>query len=388
MKTSIFAAWLLTCLAAFEITASAATYTDDMTAAVSDNVKRYSGFAAYTMRGSVPDRSVLTFASYAGSSLSAHADYRVEGAETAVVSLYSPCGTFVSQKGSDVYLGVSGGTDGISGQNRQQALLRRGTNEVYTNAGGKGKLYCSDPGLAIFKFNPVSELPAGLIGYGAHIGYSYDGKSFSDAALTHTGLDILQDSLCYERYTAAVPSGAKYIRVEINDVATVPLETGGALQKQGMASRFTMLASVVISGGSLSMGEPEAQVALPSAEYYMGKEAASKSAEAGKIPETAGESGSSGNKNSSSSKFEGTITSSSKAGREKEKKQSDAPKSGGKEEKSSSSSTSAEDVRDETVVYQIRRDENGGLLDGAVTVYIIIVSGVLVLLVLLKRRQG
>lgn len=391
MKMTAFAALFLYGVVSLCVSASAASYTDDMDGLNTDAIKQYSQLSQYSFgRGesAVPDATAATFS---GGQLSAYAQYRVGGATSVVASIYSRCGTFVCQSPDAPGTYILGifreNMDFVMAGNPVQALYCASTNGVYTYEGGLKQMYMDVNGVCYFG-GAITQPAGDVIGYGVNIYYSADGRQFFRAPSKMTYLKS-DDGYCYERYTAAVPEAAKYVKVEINDVSSVPLAGGGARPKDKKSQ--TALASVTITGDKLVMGEPEPAAAamLPGmfadGNYYSAVRDDSKD-----VPDEAGKSEAakaSAKSGEASSKFEGTITSSSKSERAPSSKAEKKSAVETAEPTSAAPSEQANIPPDQTIVNHIQRAAGGTGFNGGVTAYIIIVAGAITALAVMQKRK-
>lgn len=363
-------------IAALPCRVLAASFTDDMIISQNTSVAQYSGLKPYPgATYGLSDQTLLTFSN--NSSPQGYALYRVNGAESITVGIYTYYGTCVSQKENDLLL--SRGT--------KQALWSKSEDAVYSDFGGS--FWRIELDLATRYdpvFSPVNSLAGDVAGFGLNI-YASPGSAKPLSAFVTKSV---AEELCYEEYTAAIPSGAQYVKVEINSVTSYPLKGGGTMPNR----IYTSLASVTLSGNALVMGEP----AKTERQAVAGAQATEDDAddEVTKIsggtlaakelpaePEFDDDAGASSEK-ASSSKFEGTITSSSrqeKSQASKDEAQSDSSK----ESKLAESSAKGESARE--TVYEIRRESGGDGMSSGVTVYIIIVSGALALLLIFGKKR-
>lgn len=360
---------------------SAATFTDEMNGIQNTAETQYFGLISFS--GStlgLSDSSMLTFSSAA--SPLGYALYRVNGAESVTVGIYTGYGTRVSQGDNAPVLGQGGG----------QALWSRSENAVYSNFGGVSWRLELDK-MMYPAFSPFNApLPQDIKGYGLNIYASSELDTLLPVSVTKS-IKEATGLLCYEEYTALLPASARFVKVEINDVTLLPTSGGVAVPNRF----YTRLASVMISGEALVMGEPAAVVAQPtvpaqppaSEDAKDDKDESSGKALAAKnLPkETEFEAATEmPEKKSASSKFEGTITSSPKSEKKASSKDTAAAETPSRESRRAESVSEFEPpTRDE--VYEIRREKSGGLLNSGVTAYIIIVTGALVLLLVFGRNR-
>lgn len=376
----------------------ARTYVDSMTTVKSDNITSYANLDVHSFHAStsyiLPDPTAL---SISGGVYSGHATYRATGATLVSASIYSQSGTFVSQHpdNSSLYmLGVfQENMDFLLSQNVTQALFCPATDAVYTYSGGLKQKYTD---ISSCFFGPVITPPSGgLVGYGVNFYYSYDGINYIYSPASQTDLKFdTSEMYFYETYAAAVPDTAIYLRVEINDVSTVPLAGGGTYPKDRALG--TKLASVTLSGENLVLGAPEPAVIITverssdkedsdkSDEYYDGEQSAPdplSSASEATVPAANPVPGE--NAKSSSSKFEGTITSSTSSKNERASSSKQPPAIDESREATRDDTAPRETAtsQEEAVVYEIARGnaEKNDAADTAINGLIISVSGAIVL---------
>lgn len=378
MKLLKWTALLFIVVLAVPCRVSAASFIDDMVVLQNTAETQYSGLKYYTgATYGLFDQTLLTVSNPA--SPQGHALYRVNAAESVTAGIYTTYGTCVLLQETQAMLGLGA----------KQALWSKSKDAVYSDFGGgiwRVELDLEN------RYDPVfaaaSAMPSDAVGFGVNL-YALPGTG---KPLTVTVTKSMSEVLCYEEYTAMLPAGTQYVKVEINDVTAYPLKGGGTLPNR----MNTALASVKISGEALVMGEPAKvtqQQTVPSAapadeeeeaEAYSAAYAASDKP-AQEMPEDGYEPEASSSK-AASSKFEGTITSSSKS------EKSQAAQVVVPDEASASSSKRAESApsRDNDpreAVYEIRRDGDGGGMRSGVTAYIIVVALVLVGLLIFGRRK-
>lgn len=382
MRLPRFAGLFLVAVIILTVRVSAATFTDGMAAAQNTTEAQYFGLAPFSGNSSgLSDPSMLTFSNTA--SPLGYVLYRVNGADMVTVGIYTSHGTCVSQTDSNPALG----------QGSVQALWSWSENAIYSGFGGSfWQAWLDKRNYPEFSLANAS-LPHDIKGYGVNIYASSESETLLSPVVAKS-MKEAGGFLCYEEYTALIPAPAKYVKIEINDVTSIPTSSGGAVQNR----LYTRLASVRISGETLVMGEPAKVVNQPSVTVRISDEegeteyeedkSSSSSTTTTDLPKGTGLEAASETpeKKSSSSKFEGTITSSSKA----EKKASS--KEIAKKTEPSQTSELAESVTKieppaHEAVYEIRREKNGGLLSSSVTAYIIIVTGTLVLLLVFGRKR-
>lgn len=413
MRLHFFLGCFFGCAAALMLHASAAGYTDDMTSAADGDFKSYHNLAEVSFRGAsaLPDSTALSFADT--SRTVGSAVYTVSGVETVKVAIYTQSGTLVSQRPEDgkYMLGAfQRDMSKVLAGLPLQALYCPQTGGIYTEAGGL-KQAATDR--LSYPFGPVISPPqCERIGYGVNIYYSSDGGQFTRVPITGVNFSYdLDNQIFYEVYSAAVPSSAKRIMAEINDVPELPLAGGGSQKKE--RRQLTAVASVTLSGGGMSMGAPVAPVtpvapATPdsggaaagggtgsggagTAEQYASQKSSGSSAggEKGAAAEYVdGAKTETPSKNGSSSKFSGTITSSSKERSSKSSRQQSASAADSGENGEISASQDGEsDDRGESIIYEISRKPEDSRFNGAITAYIIVVSGAILLVAVLPRKK-
>lgn len=374
----------------------ALTYQDDFTNAAQNSIKSYSNLALCPMDSSywslLPDRTAFSFAD--ATSPQGWAGYRVQGAEEVVVGLYSLSGSFVSQSPQGKWmLGIfDENTAALAGQSLPQASYSSTRRAVYSYIGGSAyKAYASDVGTV---FESVSETPGDLAGYGVNVYTSADGRTWSRGSLRRSALQFRpQAPFVYEEYTASVPAGVGYIRVELNDISGLEASGGSGKYQQKLSGTYNCLASVAISGRELTVGadEPVRQESIP-VEAQSSSTEQSSSSVSSRAASQAGPAGgavaSSGKPSTpesgarySSAKFEGVIRSSAADG------ELGASISSGPEDALAavSSESQQEDflTEGEGAVFTVSaKNDDDKHFTAGVTVYIIVVSVALCFVVL------
>ena len=272
MKVKAFATGLFIVAFILNFQAFGRTYVDDMSEFDMNRIKQYSGFIPhrYSLASGLSDKTVFQFENTGNPS--AWAMYRVNDATRVSVAIYSnaPCGTFYSpnpQGGPGEYImGLHPGnvTSPVT-PSMKQALLSQSTNSVYANDGGSLKQLYYDSATSMYLFRPVSQPAGDLIGFGVNIYHSQNGINFTRVQPVLADVSYVENyGLCYEEYTAAVPSSALYIKVELNDIAFIPA-SGNEWVPDPMPKirfnqetcQFMSLASVTIYGVNLTLGEQE-----------------------------------------------------------------------------------------------------------------------------------
>lgn len=357
----------------------AASFADDMSNPQNTAEVQYSGLKPYS--GStygLSDQTLLTFANT--SSPQGYVLYRVTGGENITVGVYTFYGTCVAQKEGGLFLG----------RGTKQALWSKSEDVIYSDFGGSfWRIELDSENMFIPVFTPVSSLAGDAAGFGLNIYASLGTNKPLPATVTKS----VAETLCYEEYTAVIPSGTQYVKVEINDVSSYPIKGGGSMPNRIYAS----LASVTISGEALVMGEPAKTEQQPSVgtqtpaynyddeetEIYGGVAAEKVLPPEPEFEDDAVVS----SEKSSSSKFEGTITSSSKQEKSQSSKAETQSGSAKSQTESKRAESPAKDEPTRETVYEIRRESNGGGMSSGVTAYIIIASGALALLLIFGKKR-
>ena len=272
MKVKAFATGLFIVVFILNFQAWGRTYTDDMNEFDMNRIKQYSGFIPYrySLASGIPDRTVFQFENT--SNPSAWAMYRVNDATRVSVAIYSkvPLGTFYSPylqgEPGEYAMGIhDGNLTSLVAPAMKQALFSRITNAAYINEGGVLKQLYNNSPAQMYLFRPAPGPAGDLIGFGVNIYHSQNGVNFTRVQPVLTDVSFVESyALSYEEYTAAVPSSALYIKVELNDISAVPVEGNDFISNPFQKIRtsqeicpFMSLASVTIYGVDLTLGEQE-----------------------------------------------------------------------------------------------------------------------------------
>lgn len=385
---------IVMCCTILRIPASALTYVDDFKDSSNNNIKHYSGLTPFPMdAGSftqLPDLSAFSFSSLTNPV--GRATYNVQGAEQVTVGIYSLYGTYVSPmyaSAGSYSLGVGGGDQSIlTDITLPQARYSSSNGAIYAYIGGELNKACYYDSNVLFV--PTSDSPADMGYYGVNIYSSGSGGSLSLLSLSPTRR-VFQSSypFVYEEYTANVSPSATLITVELNDVIGFEsIDRGGTVLKS--RTRFNCIASVSISGSSLTLGVQEPIISQPIYNSSSSSSSSSSSKSSGKKASSAaggaaGAGTASVKKSSSSSqsvsKFEGTIRASS----------SSSPRSKASSSKissqSQSSATSSEVLPQSDseldAIYRVASSSNeDNHFTAGIRVYIIVLTGALLFVLL------
>ncbi len=402
MRASVLLVCTFFALILLTIPAFAATFTDDMTSNAESSASFYYNLKPFSKRATeLSDSSMLTFSS----GLRGYVIYAVNGASEVTAGIYTFGGTSVMRGGDGVLIGKGG----------QQASYYPESDAVFTEVGGLKQLWVNSA--MAYEFLPPQATPSGnKMGFGVNIFYSIDGENLfrANASLGR----ISQETFTYEEYIASVPTSARLVIVEINDVTSLPI-VGGGYYQNGNEARFTKLANVKISGDKLVMGLPEPKepvsTVLPSsssissssslaskpASKPTSKPASSVAANqvfaakklTSEVEEFEQDSEVSDKKSVSSSKFEGTITSSSKSEKSSSSQQTHQIQQEAvsiEEPQSSDSSVESSQnmpPRNETIIYEVESEDKEGRFNSVVTVYIVVAVGAIILYILKENKK-
>lgn len=402
---------LLLCAPLWVFSASALTYTDDMTDMEQNNIKTYNGLTPVAnttippqVQGAIPGKSAVTFAS---SRPVGYAEYRVQNAELVTVGIYTMYGTFISPvPGKEpVYaLGMyQGNMSHLSGQQVTQAQISRSSGILYGQIGGKlCRLLEVTPYL---EFRDTTDRPGDLVDYGVNVYTSNDGVEYNRVPLsmsTQSRVDGMvtdwQRGYVFEQLVYRVPAGATRIRVEINDYQYLDSLQSGAVRRQPPSTGMrSCLSAVSVSGDALSVGVPEpvasvsdsTQSQTSSSQSSSGRSSSEKSSSkksSAAAAEAAGAGASNASSKAASSKFVGeTTVSASSSGASKAKEKDSATQSQSSGASTPSGEETSEEEHSRVQVIRIEpssRDKQSS----AIFIYIVAVGiGILLLLIRGKR---
>lgn len=197
----------------------------------------------------MPDTSFLMMTSNAAP---ASALYAVNGATSVSVSFYAQFSTIASLAGDRYQLGYVGTPD-LTKLHRIKLSQNQLFLETEPLVWNTLKAYLLQ---GYFFTEPCAAPPEGAVDYGVSVLYSADSKNFK---LAQTTLSLIRSSneeggistWFYETYQCSLPEEAKYIRVELNEMALIPLPEGGMFTRQIGTMR---LASVIFSGPEVMPG--------------------------------------------------------------------------------------------------------------------------------------
>lgn len=415
---AVFALFFLVfSLSVSPLRAMAATFQDDMIRLDSGDTRSYSNLRSLSLsadRGKLSP-SAATFAST--SHTVASATYRVQGARQITAGFFSQMGSFVSAAGDGGrYLGISGINVGAS-DTGVRPVYSSSTGLLYTTVSGGWASLCAERESFAFTRPVTGGPPADALPYGLSFYYSTDGASYralsTQLRTSHTSGNY---DWCYEEFTAAVPTGALYLKVEIVDFSTLDTYDSGNYGTQARYStQFGSLGKVTIEGESLLLGIPEpvqeeSTITTPPSSSAAEEEEESSSAKASRtaVPkesETVSKSGEVSSKqessaaSSSSSKFEGSAgggnTGGSKSGGTASPKversagaASQASASSGSKAESSQEELEEDESFPEQLLFQVEAPEKErDPFSAGVAVYIAVVAGV-ILFVALRPKKG
>jgi hypothetical protein len=245
--------------------AFAATYVDDMAELWNTDYKNYQLLSSPQSPedlAKMVDNTAFTFASH--SSPSGWVDYRVTGAERITVTLYSHTGAFAQPVGGGRYiLGIQNENGGdLSSTTQNRALYSHSHQGVYARINGVlHQAYCDGKR---YYFEPTTNSPADLIGYGVNIYVSDTGSGYRRLPLTTQNFSYTTgDIFSSEILSAKLPAGTAFIRVELNDVNKFPPTAPAEADVPKPPSRFNALASVALTGDHMVFGIPAPVLTRP-----------------------------------------------------------------------------------------------------------------------------
>jgi len=383
---------------------AAVSYTDDMSDMDQNTIKTYYNLAPVSTVSTYPQgvlnsiwgQNAVTFSN--ASRPIGWADYRVRGADTVTVGIYTWKGTFVSMVEDDVYVfGIHrADMSYLNSQQLAQALYSRGGGGVYARIGGK--LYKMVDVDLYFQFLQAADPPPDLIDYGVNVYAGSGADNLSRLSLPSGGTQTRLANMkfdrtaqyCYEELTYTLPSGTAYVRVEINDFTHIDRYVSDTATRPvppptGMR---TTLSKVAFSGGALELGEAQPLSSLPGASPGSGGGSAADSCSSSGRRGSSSSAGAASRESSSAatSKFQGEVTSStgSTGGSGKAGAQSagDSPAAG----EEATAPEPPEPPREELQIFRLEPSRSDGF-SSLVLAYIVGVSGLIVVL-LLRGRGG
>lgn len=412
MKRLAFIACVALCAGLLGFRAGALTYTDDMTDTDNNSFKSYSNLVPVSatnvpqsVQSAIPGGNALSFAS--GVPVGA-ADYRVSGADTVTVDIYTARGTFISiEPVTRLYvLGYfQQNMSHLSSQQVTQALYSRSEGGIYANLNGRPHRLIEI--FPFLQFQEAASIPGDLIDYGVNV-YAGDGDgNWSRIALSMSSQARISAMTfdwsrvyCNEKLTYHVPSGAVRVRVEINDYTYLSSRqpNGQVVQMPPANGMRTVLSQVAFTGGNLVLGtaEPAESVSAAHASSASASQSSSAKSSSSSRRSSSGNAGAAGDTpsaaasgaSSGTSKFTGTITSSASGGRASGAKSGDTPagpeaSSGASSQKEEVDSAGEEPSR--VQVFRLEPDA-GSRQSTGILLYIIVVCAAIVLLLL--RGKG
>ena len=252
--------FLLACvLCGFEVYASFSPYIDTCDSVSGDAVKTYSGFGAqisnfsdFSGWSACPDQTVLPMREQAQQ---ASAIYQVRGSETVHVSVYVKNGSFAMPTS---YGGKYGAY--ILGESERGALsdairchYDAVQDRIFLVDGGKAYLLRAAPIGLYFSETDQEGLHLPNPFYGVNIAYSPDGNNFFDLSQVRLTSYRKQANGFYyhETYTAEIPAGASYVRIQLQKHRAVP---GFDMPDAPVEQNLFLLSEVAFYGQSLEVG--------------------------------------------------------------------------------------------------------------------------------------
>ena len=252
--------FLLACvLCGFEVYASSSPYIDTCDSVSGDAVKTYSGFGAqisnfsdFSGWSACPDQTVLPMQEQAQQ---ASAIYQVRGSETVQVSLYVKNGSFAMPTS---YGGKYGAY--MLGESERGALsdairchYDAVQDRIFLVDGGKAYLLRAAPIGLYFSETDQEGLHLPNPFYGVNIAYSPDGNNFFDLSQVRLTSYRKQANGFYyhETYTAEIPAGASYVRIQLQKHRAVP---GFDMPDAPVEQNLFLLSEVAFYGQSLEVG--------------------------------------------------------------------------------------------------------------------------------------
>ncbi len=252
--------FLLACvLCGFEVYASSSPYIDTCDSVSGDAVKTYSGFGAqisnfsdFSGWAACPDQTVLPMQEQAQQ---ASAIYQVRGSETVHVSVYVKNGSFAMPTS---YGGKYGAY--ILGESERGALsdairchYDAVQDRIFLVDGGKAYLLRAAPIGLYFSETDQEGLHLPNPFYGVNIAYSPDGNNFFDLSQVRLTSYRKQANGFYyhETYTAEIPAGASYVRIQLQKHRAVP---GFDMPDAPVEQNLFLLSEVAFYGQSLEVG--------------------------------------------------------------------------------------------------------------------------------------
>ena len=157
--------------------------------------------------------------------------YAVGGAAGVEVSFYSVNSTFATPSASGW---IPGYPIGSGATRAKRLLLSEESGRIYLQDGGWWTLERDDYG--DLQLLPISGAPSGkLAAYGVTVLASSDGSTFTAVSCSLRTVSCARDSggssfnSFYETYSATVPTGTRFLRIELRELAFLPLSSGGSV---------------------------------------------------------------------------------------------------------------------------------------------------------------
>lgn len=174
-----------------------------------------------------PDASAMPLSGAGGT---ASALYAVSGVQTVEVALYSAFSTLALRRADRYELGLFSDSDRSS---VLKPLISEDDRTLYLNTPDAGwrELRCTAD--YRYAFVEPAGAPSRAYPYGLSVYASSDGESFSQVSCSAAGLRsaLLEGgdyAYYYETYRCAVPSGTRFLRLDLREVRSFSLEGGGA----------------------------------------------------------------------------------------------------------------------------------------------------------------
>ena len=376
------------------------TYVDDMSDLGSNNIKSCTGLVPISsstippvVRGTIQGQNAATPAS--ATHPVGSVEYRVQGADTVSVGIYTAQGTFVTHLDDDGVYALGAYCNNIqgalSGKTLHHAQYSMSDYNVYYRSGTR--LYrLLDDGRGYYLFEPAAG-GGELVDYGVNVYAGPSAGRLTRVELTPAASQSRKlqanwsGSYCYEELSYTLPASTAYVRVEINDYAAVDrlYPNGQTVQNPPQTGMRCVLSSVSFSGSGLVLGIPEPAVpesTIPGASSSSGN--ASSSRRSGSSRQSASSSASAA-AGGNSSKFQGEITSTASGTRAGGSTGSGASR----EEAHSESAEALSPKVEKASPVQVFRVEPGGTGRAAwgITAYIAVVCALVVIL-LLRGKGG
>lgn len=338
----------------------------------------------------------------------ASANYRIQGAQSVTVEIYTWLGTFAC---------ALPGQSGSYAAGMPQAEM----SHIYAQPlyplilGGNGMTYCyidsklykltsTVSHFALLPTAETSQSAGGFVNYGLNVYAGDDGNRRKIDMNRSRNETVIHSDWVYEKFIGSLPDSASVVSVEINDFTTADMQrSNGSIVAvaPGIGMR-TVLKQVTFTGNTLTLGAPEPVSTLDSSSSSPDSSdtssSSTKSSSSSSKKQSAKSTAASGASSYDSSKFEGEITSTIPAGKSSSRSPAKATTGKAAQKRSSVSSappetessrhSDASDVFPQKEPLEIIRllpsSPNGGTTP-MVSIYIVVMIGLV--LVLLVRRK-